>query len=55
MQARWVTSILAKGLNSLPNETKMREEIAHRRERMRRQYFESAKHTIQVNNIVINK
>uniref|UniRef100_A0A915LTI3 Flavin-containing monooxygenase n=1 Tax=Meloidogyne javanica TaxID=6303 RepID=A0A915LTI3_MELJA len=48
MQARWVTSILAKGLNSLPNETKMREEIAHRRERMRRQYFESAKHTIQI-------
>nr|CAD2151520.1 unnamed protein product [Meloidogyne enterolobii] len=48
MQARWVTSILAKGLNSLPNETQMREEIAYRRERMRRQYFESAKHTIQV-------
>uniref|UniRef100_A0A915MAQ1 Flavin-containing monooxygenase n=1 Tax=Meloidogyne javanica TaxID=6303 RepID=A0A915MAQ1_MELJA len=48
MQARWVTSILAKGLNSLPNEAKMREEIVCRRERMRRQYFESAKHTIQV-------
>uniref|UniRef100_A0A914KPW3 Flavin-containing monooxygenase n=2 Tax=Meloidogyne TaxID=189290 RepID=A0A914KPW3_MELIC len=48
MQARWVTSILAKGLNSLPNETKMREEIDCRRERMRRQYFESAKHTIQI-------
>uniref|UniRef100_A0A914N2K6 Flavin-containing monooxygenase n=1 Tax=Meloidogyne incognita TaxID=6306 RepID=A0A914N2K6_MELIC len=48
MQARWVTSILAKGLNSLPSETKMREEIAYRRERMRRQYFESAKHTIQI-------
>ncbi|KAF7637110.1 Dimethylaniline monooxygenase [N-oxide-forming] [Meloidogyne graminicola] len=48
MQARWVALIFAKGINSLPSEKEMRVEIASRREKMRRQYFESEKHRIQV-------
>lgn len=48
MQARWAAAVLA-GRLKLPSETEMRARIAARRCQMRRQYFESSKHTLQVN------
>ena len=47
MQARWAAAVFA-GRLQLPNEGEMRAAIAARRCQMRRQYFESSKHTLQV-------
>uniref|UniRef100_A0A183BWH2 Flavin-containing monooxygenase n=1 Tax=Globodera pallida TaxID=36090 RepID=A0A183BWH2_GLOPA len=47
MQARWAAAIFSARLE-LPDEAEMRVNIARTRATMRRQYFESSKHTLQV-------
>ncbi|GMT08724.1 hypothetical protein PFISCL1PPCAC_21, partial [Pristionchus fissidentatus] len=47
MQARWVARVFA-GRCDLPNETERREDMERKRKEMRRRYFESDKHTMQV-------
>ncbi|KAL3069903.1 hypothetical protein niasHS_015638 [Heterodera schachtii] len=47
MQSRWAAAVFA-GRLQLPDNGTMCEDIAQTRAQMRRQYFESAKHTVQV-------
>ncbi|GMS78304.1 hypothetical protein PENTCL1PPCAC_479 [Pristionchus entomophagus] len=47
MQARWSARVFA-GRISLPSSSERREDAERKRQEMRRRYFESTKHTIQV-------
>lgn len=55
MQARWFIQTLVKKCKPLPDKVKMYKDIVEKRKEIDQRYFKGARHTIQVDQVLIDK